>query len=390
MSSALFVALVVPALAAVHYYVWRRVVRDTTAPGSRPRRAGTALLVLLGVLLVAAPPAESALPKPLAVTVGWPGFLWMAGILYLCFALLVAEAVRPFLLRAARRGTPDGTVPDPSRRLFVNRSLALAAGAATAATVGYGAATALGPPTIKHLTVPLARLDPRADGFRIAVVSDIHLNSLAGRARARQISDLVNGTRPDLIAVVGDLVEDADVAELGPEVAPLARLSAPHGAYFVTGNHEHYSGARQWIDFVRQLGLRPLVNERVALPGFDLAGVTDASGTEEGLGPDYGAALDGRDPGRAVVLLAHQPVQVHEAVKHGVDLQLSGHTHGGQLWPFNHLSRLANPAVAGLHRFGDTLLYVTRGTGFWGPPVRLGADPDITVVTLAAPRTSPS
>ncbi|MFI9788349.1 metallophosphoesterase [Kitasatospora sp. NPDC051984] len=383
MSSALFTALVVPALAAVHYWVWRRVVRDTTAPRGWPRRAGTALLVLLGLLLVAAPPADGALPKPLAQAVGWPGFVWMAGILYLGFALLVAEAVRPLLLRAARRGAPD---LDPSRRLFVNRSLALAAGAAAAATVGYGAATALGPPTIKRLTVPLARLDPRADGFRIAVVSDIHLNSLVGRARARQIADLVNGTRPDLIAVVGDLVEDAGVAEFGPQVAPLARLSAPYGAYFVTGNHEHYSGARQWIDFVRGLGLRPLVNERVALPGFDLAGVNDASGTDEGLGPDYAAALDGRDPGRAVVLLAHQPVQVHEAVKHGVDLQLSGHTHGGQLWPFNHLSRLANPAVAGLHRFGDTLLYVTRGTGFWGPPVRLGAEPDITVITLTVPR----
>ncbi|MEV7026567.1 metallophosphoesterase [Kitasatospora sp. NPDC093558] len=385
MTSALFVALVLPALAAVHYYAWRRVVRDTTAPGSWPRRAGTALLVVLGLLLVAAPPAESALPKPLAVAIGWPGFLWMAGILYLSLALLVTEAVRPLLLRALHRRS--GSDPDPSRRLFVSRSLALAAGAATAATVGYGAATALGPPTVKHLTVPLARLDPRADGFRIAVVSDIHLNSLVGRARARQITELVNGTRPDLIAVVGDLVEDADVAELGPEVAPIAGLSAPHGVYFVTGNHEHYSGGQQWIDFVRRLGLRPLVNERVPLPGFDLAGVNDASGTDEGLGPDYEAALGGRDPGRAVVLLAHQPVQVHEAVKHGVDLQLSGHTHGGQLWPFNHLAGLANPAVAGLHRFGGTLLYVTRGTGFWGPPVRLGADPDVTVVTLAVPRS---
>ncbi|WP_330177284.1 metallophosphoesterase [Streptomyces sp. NBC_01498] len=420
MSSALFVALVLPLLAAVHYYVWRRTVRDTTTPGSWWRRGGTALIVVLGLLLVAAPPGERGLPVPLNAVVGWPGFVWMAGILYLTLALLAGEVLRLFLLRAERRraanagpGRPgdsaagaepatrtdsvsgtDSPEPAPapaavlplSRRLFVGRTVALVSGAAATATVGYGAYTALGPPRIKHLTVPLARLDPAAHGFRIALISDIHLNVLVGRSRTRQLVDLLNDTGADLVALVGDLVEDADVADQGRAAEPLADLRAPHGAFYVTGNHEFYSGADQWVRFVRGLGLRTLRNERVALPGFDLAGVDDASGADVGEGPDYEAALGGRDRDRAVVLLAHQPVQVEEAARYGVDLQLSGHTHGGQLWPFTHLSRLANPSVAGLSRHGDTLLYVTRGTGFWGPPVRLGADPDITVVELASPR----
>ncbi|MEU4264370.1 metallophosphoesterase [Streptomyces argenteolus] len=414
MSSALFVALVLPLLAGVHYYVWLRTVRDTTSPGSWWRRAGTALIVLLALLLVAAPPGERALPAPLATAVGWPGFTWMAGIFYLTLALLVGEAFRPFLLRARQRrpagdteqggprtasvtGGEHASRPDSpvrasagqlgtSRRMFVSRAVALAAGTATTAAVGYGAYTALGPPRIKHITVPLARLGPEAHGFRIALISDIHLNVLVGRSRTRQLVDLLNGTEPDLVALVGDLVEDADVADQGRAAEPLADLRAPHGAYYVTGNHEFYSGAEQWVRFVSGLGLRTLRNERVALPGFDLAGVEDASGAEHDDGPDYEAALGGRDRDRAVVLLAHQPAQVTEAARYGVDLQLSGHTHGGQLWPFTHLTALANPDVAGLSRHGDTLLYVTRGTGFWGPPVRLGADPDITVVELASPR----
>ncbi|MFD9869354.1 metallophosphoesterase [Streptomyces niveus] len=415
MSSALFVALVLPLLAGVHYYVWRRTVRDTTTPGSAWRRAGTVLIVLLGLLLVAAPPGERALPAPLATAVGWPGFVWMAGILYLALALLVGEVLRVFLLRAERRratatttAAATTTVPaaprtdsvsgtgspgpasaaalHPSRRLFVGRAVALASGAAATAAVGYGAYTALGPPRIKHLTVPLAKLDPSAHGFRIALISDIHLNVLVGRDRTRQLVDLLNGTEPDLVAVVGDLVEDADVADQGRAAEPLAGLRATHGAFFVTGNHEFYSGADQWVRFVQGLGLRTLRNERVSLPGFDLAGVEDESGAEKDDGPDYEAALGGRDRNRPVVLLAHQPGQVDEAARYGVDLQLSGHTHGGQLWPFTQLMGLTEPNVAGLSRHGDTLLYVTRGTGFWGPPVRLGAEPDITVVELTSPR----
>lgn len=276
---------------------------------------------------------------------------------------------------------PAATVP--SRRLFVSRVVAGAAATVAAGTVGYGTYGVLRGPRVKRITVPLAKLPRAAHGYRIAVVSDIHLGPILGRAHTQRIVDTINSTRPDLIAVVGDLV-DGTVEDLGPAAVPLAGLDAPHGAFFVTGNHEYFSGAREWVDHVRELGLRPLVNERVEIAGFDLAGVNDIAGESEGDGPDFAKALGDRDRARASVLLAHQPVVIHDAVRHGVDLQLSGHTHGGQLWPGNYLAELANPTVAGLERYGDTQLYVTRGAGAWGPPVRVGAPSDITVVELAS------
>ncbi|MFF0137540.1 metallophosphoesterase [Streptomyces sp. NPDC005227] len=277
----------------------------------------------------------------------------------------------------------DGPLAAPSRRLFVSRVVGGAVAAAAVGTVGYGTYGVLRGPAVKRVTVPLAKLPRSAHGFRIAVVSDIHLGPVLGRGFAQKVVDTINSTQPDLIAVVGDLV-DGSVKNLGPAAAPLAGLRARHGAYFVTGNHEYFSGAEQWVREVRELGIHPLENARTELAGFDLAGVNDVQGESEGHGPDFGRALGDRDTARACVLLAHQPVQIHDAVRHGVDLQLSGHTHGGQLWPGNFIAAAANPTVAGLERYGDTQLYVSRGAGAWGPPTRVGAPSDITVVELAS------
>ncbi|WP_306337856.1 metallophosphoesterase, partial [Streptomyces sp. KL118A] len=282
---------------------------------------------------------------------------------------------------APERATPSR----PSRRLFVSRIVGGTAAAVATGTVGYGTYGVLRGPKVKRVTVPLAKLPRGAHGFRIAVVSDIHLGPILGRGFTQRVVDTVNATQPDLIAVVGDLV-DGSVEHLAPAAAPLAGMRARHGAYFVTGNHEYFSGAEQWVDHVRELGLHPLRNARTELPAFDLAGVDDVAGEDEGKGPDFAKALGDRDRARASVLLAHQPVVIHDAVEHGVDLQLSGHTHGGQLWPGNFIADLANPTLAGLERYGDTQLYVTRGAGAWGPPVRVGAPSDITVVELASRR----
>ncbi|MET9685433.1 metallophosphoesterase [Streptomyces coeruleorubidus] len=437
----------------LHWYAWRRLIRETSLPGSVPRRVGNAVFVAGPVLTVGAMTGGLAgVPFALQRVIAWPGYLWLAFFLYLLFALLAGEAVRPALRwRLARRGigadtergaspTADSTatrlgepglaedqdllvaigdkragkaelgdsgpahataepvtVPErsrgrepehssgsaPSRRLFVSRVVGGAAVAAALGTVGSGTYGVLRGPEVKRLTIPLAKLPRSAHGFRIAVVSDIHLGPVLGRGFSQRVVDTINATRPDLIAVVGDLV-DGSVEDLAPAVEPLARLRARHGSYFVTGNHEYLSGAEQWVEKVRDLGLRPLENARTELPGFDLAGVNDVEGEGEGQGPDFAKALGDRDRSRAAVLLAHQPVVIHDAVRHGVDLQLSGHTHGGQLWPGNLLAELANPTVAGLERYGDTQLYVSRGAGAWGPPVRVGAPSDITVVELVS------
>jgi hypothetical protein len=195
------------------------------------------------------------------------------------------------------------------------------------------------------------------------------------------------------VAVTGDLV-DGPVEKLRGDVAPFAGLRGRHGVYFVTGNHDVYSGGEPWVRHVRELGMRPLRNERVAIggaDGFDLAGVDDHRGDwVRGSSEDIGKALAGRDPARAVVLLAHDPGSFRRASAQGVDLQLSGHTHGGQIWPFNYLVRLAVPWVAGLHRVGASLLYVSRGTGFWGPPMRLFAPAEITELVLRGAGEAPS
>ncbi|WBB64495.1 metallophosphoesterase [Streptomyces sp. WMMC500] len=281
------------------------------------------------------------------------------------------------------------TAADVSRRLFVARTVAIGATAVAAGTVAYGAYGVLGrAPRVKNVTVPLAKLPASADGYRIAVVSDIHLGPVLGRGHTQRIVDTINAQRPDLVAIVGDLV-DGSVDHLGNAAEPLGQLEARDGSYFVTGNHEYFAGAdgaAEWLDHLRELGLHPLENARTELAGFDLAGVNDVSGEDVGRAPDFARALGDRDTSRASVLMAHQPVMIHDAVDHGVDLQLSGHTHGGQMWPATYVAQAANPTLAGLERYGDTQLYVTRGAGAWGPPVRVGAPSDITLVRLASPR----
>ncbi|MFJ9663827.1 metallophosphoesterase [Streptomyces sp. NPDC101219] len=453
----LVAVLVLAVLVTANWYLWRRLFRDTTRGPGAVRRTGAVVIAGGWAVTVGAFVAGRAgAPFWLQQTLAWPGFLWLACVLYLVLATVAGEPLRPLLrwilARRAKSSAPDSAAddapgdgpgeparppipagattaapgsradtagaagtpaapdgpagsgpgdadtpgapegaaaafaPGPSRRLFVSRVVAGAAAAAAVGTVGYGTYGVLRGPRVERVTVPLAKLPRAAHGYRIAVVSDIHLGPVLGRGFAQKVVDTINSTQPDLIAVVGDLV-DGSVKDLGPAAAPLAQLRARHGSFFVTGNHEYFSGAEQWVEEVRRLGLHPLENARTELPHFDLAGVNDLAGENDGQGPDYARALGDRDRARACVLLAHQPVQIHEAVDHGVDLQLSGHTHGGQLWPGSLLAGAANPTLEGLERYGDTQLYVSKGAGAWGPPTRVGAPSDITVIELASKRT---
>ncbi|SFL63548.1 metallophosphoesterase [Geodermatophilus ruber] len=284
------------------------------------------------------------------------------------------------------------TVADPSRRLLLARGLALTAGTVALATAGTGIWAANNAPVVRRVPVTLAGLDPALDGLRIVTFSDAHLSSTYGGRRFERVVEAVNAQRPDVVAIVGDLV-DGELADLREEVAPLADLVSEQGVYFVTGNHEYFvPDTTAWLRHLPTLGVQVLRNERVPIrrggASFDLAGIDDRVAASSGLpghGANLAAALDGRDDAVPVVLMAHQPVLVEQARAAGVDLQLAGHTHGGQLWPFDYAIRLDQPAVEGLSRFGDTQLYVTAGVGFWGPPMRIGARPEVTVVELRAP-----
>jgi predicted MPP superfamily phosphohydrolase len=372
------------------------MVRGTTRPG-RTRRWLTVLTVVLAVLVPLAVTLGRRLPTAAAAPLDWIAYSWLGVAFYTFLALLVLEPVRPTLRRWTRPPRSEGPgaavivdAPDPTRRLLLARGLAVTAGVVALGTAGTGAYLANSPPRVRRVPISLPRLDPALDGLRIVTFSDAHLSPTYGGRRFQRVVELVNAQRPDVVAIVGDLV-DGEVAQLREEVAPLADLVSEQGVYFVTGNHEYFVDTRAWLAHLPTLGIDVLHNERVEIrrgtAAFDLAGIDDRTAASSGVpgqGADLDAALDGRDAGRPVVLLAHQPVQVQQAMAAGVDLQLSGHTHGGQLWPFDYVVRLDQPAVEGLSRQGGTQLYVTPGVGFWGPPMRVGATPEVTVIELRA------
>lgn len=374
----------------MHWYIWRRMVRDTTRPGAW-RVAGTLIiLALTGCLLVAfSARVREWVPEAVhgnGTRLTLVGMMWVAVLFYLLLCLLVLEIPRLVLNRRARSavavapqeagdsGGESGQVMD--RRLVIARGLAVAAGVSAGTIVGLGVKTALGPPVLRRVQIPLGKLPRSLDGYRIAVVADVHLGPLTGVAHTQRIVDVINSLDADLIAMVGDMA-DGDVDERSSQAEPLRRLTSRDGTIFVTGNHEYYSGVEQWVGKAQELGMRPLRNERVTIRGLELAGVDDVTGNS-----DVAKAMAGRDPQQPAILLAHQPVVAPEAARHGVDLQLSGHTHGGQMVPFNLLARIQQPVISGLGEVDGMPVYVTNGAGFWGPPVRVGALPDVTVVEL--------
>ena len=382
---ALFFAIISLVVGGVHYYLWYRLVRgaDLGAPLSR---AGGWIFVGLALLIPVGMGVGRLVNRPVGRVVAAVVYGWM-GLAILLFFLLVTSEVLRGLVQGVSAFTSAPL--DPARRTFLSRGIAGTVSLFALALGGIGAASALGKVALARVTVPLRRLPAALEGFRIVQISDLHIGPTLGGAWLAEVVAGVNAAEPDVIVITGDLV-DGSVADLRAQVAPLADLRAKHGVFFVTGNHEYYSGVDAWLDELRRLGVRPLRNERVSVGdgvhSFDLAGVDDWSARRFGgdHGPDLARALAGRDESRELVLLAHQPKQIHEAERLGVGLQLSGHTHGGQIFPWGLFVRLDQPYVAGLARHGAAHIYVSRGTGFWGPPIRVGAPPEISVLELVA------
>ena len=410
-----FGSVVLLVMLLVHGYLWLRLVRGTTRPGKLRRRL-TLLTVVLALLPSLAVMLRRTLPLGDAAPLNWVAYSWLGVAFYALVALVALEPVRLVGTLWFRRREPKvvpgeprraaqedgGAAPDHGpvredgdvlhRRLFLARGLAVTAGVVALGTAGTGAYVANSPPVVRRVPITLAGLDPALDGLRIVTFSDGHLSATYGGRRFERVVELVNAQRPDVVAIVGDLV-DGEVSELREEVAPLADLVSEQGVFFVTGNHEYFVDTGAWLRHLPTLGVDVLHNERVAIrrgtATFDLAGIDDRTAASSGVpghAADLDAALDGRDDATPVVLLAHQPVMVDRARAAGVGLQLSGHTHGGQLWPFDYVIRLDQPAVEGLSRHGNTQLYVSPGVGYWGPPMRVGARPEVTVVELRAPR----
>ena len=344
--------IAVAILAAAHVYIWWRLVQPLPSPYWQ---TGTAVFAIFAPIFVLVRRFAWRFPRRLAQPWILVGYLWFGLASY-----LLLGAIASHVAVACGADARDAAI--------------VCIAAAIVVVVGGLLHVARGP-LVRRVRVPMPGLSVAQ--YTIAHLTDVHIGPLIGRDFAEQMVRRVNALKPDLIVITGDLI-DGRLAELKPHIEPLRDLRARDGVFSVTGNHEYYWDAESWLVHIRSLGISVLRNEHVTIANaFQLAGVDDTSATE-----DLPSAVAGRDPGLPLVLLAHHPRVIERAMKAGVDLQLSGHTHGGQMLPLGWLARLFDPKVSGLARFGATWLYVSQGTGFWGPPLRVGTSCEIAAITL--------
>ncbi|MCW4354494.1 metallophosphoesterase [Hoyosella sp. YIM 151337] len=376
----IFLLVVGAFLGAVHYWLYRRFARAAELP--RGGRIAVAAVLSAGWLLaVIGFGSGTYFATSWARPPGYVGMVWLSVVFYLWLgAVLIALlllAGRLLRFAAARPG-------DRRRRVFVRATSILTATVAVGASI-YGAIVAQHP-RATHTVVELPGLPAEFDGTRVAVIADLHVGPALGASFTQKVVDLVTAQEPDMIVLPGDLI-DGTVAKVGADIEPLSALDAPLGVYAVSGNHEYYADdVNAWLDYWETLGLTVLRNEHQTVfrdgAALDVAGVHDYDAPEPDPA-DMAAALEGRNPENAVMLVAHQPLHSSEAAANGVDLQISGHTHGGQMWPFHFAVKLVHDtALVGLDQVGPTTLYTTSGVGAWGPPVRVGAPPEVPILEL--------
>ncbi len=384
------------------YVGWRLI------PSPRFKRGWK--LAIWGVLaILSALPGVAVLLRFSGTSANWSDVLsWTAYLTLAVFSIVfslflirdtiwvIARAIHLTVSRAKALVSPSthsDTLPDPERRQFILSSMNWSLVGLSGAMTGYGVFEAHQHPKVVGVSIPFDNLPPDLQGFRIVQITDFHVGATLKGDWVSIVVDAVNELSPDVIALTGDLV-DGQVSDLQKDVAPLADLSARYGSYFVTGNHEYYSGAEQWIEEVQRLGLDVLLNEhRIIRRGeahLLLGGITDPGGRR--LGPAHisnpEASLAGAPHADVRILLAHQPKSIFGAAQSGYDLQICGHTHGGQFFPWSYVAYLTQPFVVGLHRYERTWIYVNRGTGYWGPPVRIGRPPEITAIELRSTHLS--
>ena len=375
----LSVVLMLSVVVGAHVYLYKRLIAAVT-PRRWVRWAAGAVLAGLTVGGVLARTLFRGGTEAWVLSFGLP--LWVGLFLYLLLALVLIDVVLLALRARGKRPLPAS----PERREFLARAAAAGAVAASGGLAGFGVFRAYQAPEVSEVPLRLPGLPKALEGFTLVQLTDVHVGAIIQRAFLDDLVARANALKPDLVAITGDLV-DGTPERLGGDVARLRGLRSRHGTFFVTGNHDHYSGANAWVAALRGMDMTVLRNQRVeigdAAASFDLLGVDDWGGLNWRNGYDLEAAAQGRDPARASVLLAHQPSNFDAVAALGIGLQLSGHTHGGQMFPGPLVAQLLwQGRHVGLTTVGASKLYVSRGNGFVGPPMRVGSPPEIVKVVL--------
>jgi uncharacterized protein len=382
-------------LAAGIFYVGKRLI----TPFGLPPRRRKIVWIAIGVwgLLLYLSLFMSRIGGEWSWAVSWIGYVSL-GLLSFLFCLVLVRDIILLLVRGGVklgslfRSQPQGETssePDRARREYLLQVSSIGVLGVAGVLTSYGLYEARRRPGIVEIEVPIRRLPPAFQGFRIVQISDVHAGLTVGRGWIETVVEEVDGLHPDMIAFTGDIA-DGSVAHLRDAVAPFAELRAPQGKFFITGNHEYYSGAEEWVKEVQRLGYDALINEHRVVQrngaAITIAGVTDYTGGDflPSHRSDPRKAFDGASSVMVKILLAHQPKTLRQASGIDFDLMLAGHTHGGQFFPWNLLAAVDQPYIHGLHRPNGRWVYVNKGTGYWGPPVRLGARSEITVVKLVA------
>lgn len=372
---------------AAHFYVGHRLTEPLAGPWKRVVRWMFAVHGTAGIAAFSVVRMDAFAPiHPAANWVGYAG----AGVFTL---MLVFTVLRDLgwlgvgLFNSARRAGAPARVADPGRRRWMKLNLNAGVVAATAVASRRGIHQARKIPDVVDVTVPMESLPPQLDGFRIVQISDLHVGQTIFRPSVEGIVERVESLNPDMVAITGDIAEGY-TRHVFDHVEPILQLDPPEGIHYVTGNHEYYWDAKNWCEKLDANGVNVHLNDHTVIErdGARLlvAGCTDykAGRFFDDHATDPTGALEGAVDHDISMLLAHQPTSIFEAASAGYDLQLSGHTHGGQFWPWNYIAGMVHKFKAGLGREEDTWIYVSRGTGYWGPPVRLAAPSEITVITL--------
>jgi uncharacterized protein len=394
-----FILLLLISLSILYAYIGIRII----VPLKYNLKTKLGLVCIL-VLFLLLPPLSiffrvHDIENRFAEIISWAGYLTM-GYITLSVSLLLMKDTglatfglfqffRGLIKKIRRKKVPSTETPDPERRAFLMNSINMAVMGTSGALTFYGFFQARGLQEVKQIPMYFPHLPDSLEGFRIVQITDVHVGPTLKRQFVEGIVNQISLLNPDVIVLTGDLV-DGNVEYLRRDTFPLSELYAPYGRYFVTGNHEYYSGVHQWLEEIERLGFTPLINEHRVITKENgnilMAGVTDYR---------MGRHFRGHDssPQKAMadsplcdlkILLAHQPSNIFEASNAGFDFQISGHTHGGQYFPANIIFKPFHPYLSGLHMHDKTWIYVSSGTGYWGPPLRLGVPSEITLFTLTS------